>query len=155
MAQNTSARAANNEDRNTQDPERQTTDQRDEQTEMFREFIQELRRDRQTRLQLPQRQTRPITQETFKPPEFSSVGSVEIFIRQFLDGAEANQWEERTTVLHLRRALRDEARDCGGTGESLAAIFTAFRARFGITTREAKVGPEERPTLHCSHMLTK
>ena len=27
----------------------------------------------------------------------------------------------------------------GGTGESLAEIFTALRARFGITTREAKV----------------
>ena len=106
---------------------------------MFRELLQELRRDRQARLQLPQQQAPPISQETFKPPEFSGVGSVEIFIRQFLDVAEANQWGERTVVLHLRRVLREEARDCGGTGESLAEIFTALRARFGITAREAKV----------------
>ena len=140
MAQNTRARSANSDDRVGHAQEGSGPGQPDGQMDMFRELIQELRRDRQTRLQLPQQPVpTQIHQEVFKPPEYSGIGSVEVFIRQFLDVAEANEWGERTTVLHLRRALKEEARDCGGTSASLAEIFTALRARFGITSREARV----------------
>ena len=94
----------------------------------YRELLQELRQGRQ---QGPPR-------ETFKVPEYSGVGSIEAFIRQFLDIAEANEWPHRSAVLHLRGALKDKARDCGGPGETLDEIFTALRARFGISPREAR-----------------
>ena len=140
MAQNTRARSANGEDRVGPAMEGPAPGQPDRQTEMFLELIQELRRDRQDR-QMPQLPVQPGPQpnQVFKPPEYNGVGSIEIFIRQFMDVAEANNWDERTTVLHLRRALKEEARDCGGTLETIAEIFTALRARFGISAREARV----------------
>ena len=140
MAQNTRARSANGDERAGRAQEDPAPGQPDRQAEMFRELIGELRRDRQTRLQLPQQPAHPQPPpEVFKPPEFNGVGSVEVFIRQFLDVAEANDWRERTTVLYLRRALKEEARDCGGTHETLAEIFTSLRARFGISPRKARV----------------
>ena len=54
--------------------------------------------------------------EVFKSPEYNGTGSVEVFIRQFLDVAEANTWDEKAALLHLRMALKDDARDCGGGG---------------------------------------
>ena len=141
MAQSTRARSANAEDRVGQAMEDPAQGQADRQTEMFLELIQELRRDRQDR-QRPQLPIQPDPQPNagvFKPPEYNGVGSIEVFIRQFLDVAEANNWGERTTVLHLRRALKDEARDCGGVFETMGEIFTALRARFGISPREARV----------------
>ena len=141
MAQNTRARSANGDDRVGANQEGIAPGQPDVQAEMFRQLIQELRRDRQdkhNRLELPPQPAQP-QPENFKPPEYSGVGSVEVFIRQFLDVAEANGWGERTAVLHLRRALKDEARDCGGIYETMAEIFTALRARFGISPREARV----------------
>ena len=137
MAQNTRARLANGDDRPGHGPEVGTPGQVDQQAEMFRELIQEMRRDR-LRPQLPQ-QPAPPQHEVFKAPEYHGVGSVEIFIRQFLDVSEAKGWEERATVLHLRRALKEEARDCAGTCNTVAEIFTALRARFGISPREARV----------------
>ena len=137
MAQNTRARSANGDDRVGQGHEGPLPGQPDVQAELFRELIQELRRDRQ-RPQLPQ-QPAPQQQETFKAPEFNGTGSIEVFIRQFLDVAEANAWGQRATVLHLRRALKEEARDCAGASNTMAEIFTALRARYGISPREARV----------------
>ena len=137
MAQNTRARSANGDDRVGQGQEVPLPGQPDVHAELFRELIQELRRDRQ-RPQLPQ-QPVPQQQENFKAPEFNGTGSVEVFIRQFLDVAEANTWGERATVLHLRRALKEEARDCAGASNTMAEIFTALRARYGISPREARV----------------
>ena len=136
MAQNTRARSANGDDRPGQGPEVQIPGQIDSQTEMFRELIHELRRDRQ-QPRLPQQPVQQ--QEVFKAPEYHGTGSVEVFIRQFLDVSEANGWGERATVLHLRRALKEDARDCTGTCNTIAEIFTALRARFGISPREARV----------------
>jgi hypothetical protein len=73
----------------------------------------------------------------FKPPRFSGTGNVEIFISQFMDVAEANDWNRAATLLHLRGALKDEARDCGGA-DTAAEILEALRARYGLTTREAR-----------------
>ena len=121
MAQNTRARSANGDDRVGQGQEVPLPGQPDMHAELFRELIQELRRDRQ-RPQLPQ-QPVPQQQENFKAPEFNGTGSVEVFIRQFLDVAEANTWGERATVLHLRRALKEEARDCAGASNTMAEIL--------------------------------
>ena len=136
MANRGRARSAHGEGRRRADEEAgdapglQGPRQPDRQTEMFRELIEELRTDRQ--------RDQPAPREAFKAPSYDGVGSIEVFIRHFLDVAEANQWGEGATVLHLRRALKDEARDCGGAGEDIAEIFTALRARFGISPREAR-----------------
>ena len=86
-----------------------------------------------------ERMDRPnqLAQQAFKPPHYSGVGSVEIFIRQFIEVAEANQWPPAAALLHLRGTLEDEARDCGA-GNSLDEIFAGLRARFGLTPREAR-----------------
>ena len=80
-------------------------------------------------------QPRPV-EEHFKPPEFDGTGSVEVFIRQFEDVAEANHWGLGAALLHLRRSLRGEARDCGA-GADFAEVCIALRTRFGMTQREA------------------
>ena len=56
---------------------------------------------------------RPEARHLFKAPQYAGVGDVEYFVRQFEDVAAANQWAPEATFLHLRAALRDEARDCG------------------------------------------
>ena len=138
MATATRARSANGDDRNQNRDEAEYVPvhghgHTDRQTEMFRELIEELRRERENR-----QQPTPAPREVFKAPGYNGVGSIEVFIRQFLDVAEANNWREGATILHLRRALTEEARDCGGAGESVADILTALRARFGISPREAR-----------------
>ena len=94
--------------------------------EIIRDLIQEMRRQRQQ------------PTEIFKAPEYNGVGSVEIFIRHFLDIAEANNWSEGATFLHLRRALKEGASDCGGAGNDVGEILAALRARYGISPREAR-----------------
>ena len=135
MAQNTRARSANGDNRNREEPE-----QNNEQNELFRGLIEEVRKDREERRRqemMPRQLAH--APEVFKPPEYNGTGSIEVFIRQFLDVSEVNEWTERAAVLHLRRALKEEARDCGGSSETLGEIFTSLRARFGITSREAKL----------------
>jgi hypothetical protein len=73
----------------------------------------------------------------FKAPTFDGKGDVEIFIAQFTEVAEANEWEGRAILLHLREALKDGAKDCGRS-PYLDSIFTALRARFGLSPREAR-----------------
>ena len=97
-----------------------------EQGELLRALVQALR--------VPPPRAKP---EVFKAPRYSGTGSVEVFIGQFLDVAEANQWTPAATVLHLRGTLEEEARDCGAAGD-LDDILTALRARFGMTPREAR-----------------
>ena len=81
---------------------------------------------------------RPIARvEPFKPPHYNGTGSVEIFIRQFEEVSRANQWTAGAELLHLRGALEDEARDCGGA-EDTAEVIAALRNRFGLTYREAR-----------------
>lgn len=77
------------------------------------------------------------TRDSFKPPTFRGEGDVELFISQFNDVAEANEWTARQTVLHLRTQLEGPAVDCG-RGESVEAILTALRVRFGISERQGK-----------------
>ena len=77
------------------------------------------------------------TRHVFKSPKFSGKGDVEYFIRQFCDVADANDWGCGAARLHLRAALKDTATDCG-QADSVDGIFTALRARFGMTASQAR-----------------
>ena len=90
----------------------------------------------QTALANPVRQAR-VEREKFRPPVFDGTGDVNFFIRQFEDVTTANEWEEGAARIHLRAALTDTATACG-QAETLEGIFNALRARFGMTSREAK-----------------
>jgi hypothetical protein len=75
--------------------------------------------------------------ERFKTPAYDGKGDIELFIQQFGEVAEANRWEEAAALLHLREALKEGARDCG-RAQSLLGTFTALRARYGLSPREAR-----------------
>ena len=74
---------------------------------------------------------------TFEPPSVNGEGDVELFVKQFSDVAVANDWTQPGTLLHLRTALRDGATDCGRASTAIG-IFTALRARYGLSPREAR-----------------
>ena len=73
----------------------------------------------------------------FEAPRYDGKGDVELFVRQFTDVAAANEWPRAAALLHLRRALRDGATNCG-RADTVEGIFNALRARFGLTPREAR-----------------
>lgn len=75
--------------------------------------------------------------DQFQAPSFDGTGDVGFFISQFEDIAQANHWNNASTRIHLRAALKDTAAACG-QAEDVEQIFTALRARFGLTGREAK-----------------
>ena len=75
--------------------------------------------------------------QQFKPPHYRGSGDVELFIRQFQMVAEANEWNQLATLLHLRECLEEKAQACG-RADTPIGIFTALRSRFGLTPREAR-----------------
>ena len=90
--------------------------------------------------------------EQFKPPQFNGDGDVDLFIQHFSEVAEANQWNQVATLLHLREALQGSAREYGRPA-SVEAAFTALRSRYGLTTKEARtklssLKRDSRSTLH-------
>ena len=78
---------------------------------------------------------RPV--KPFKAPVFDGAGDVKLFIGQFLEVAEVNQWDHQSTLLHLRDSLKDEAKDCSRPGQ-VEHILAELRARYGLTPREAR-----------------
>lgn len=88
-------------------------------------------------LERAMRQPPAEARDRFKAPTFDGTTDVGFFIRQFEDVAQANQWEEASARIHLRASLTDAAATCG-QAEDTEHIFTALRARFGITRSEAK-----------------
>ena len=90
--------------------------------------------------------------EQFKAPEYNGTGDIEYFIRQFEDVAQANEWNPAATLLHLRSKLKDTAQDCG-QAQTVDAVYTALRSRFGISVREARsqlnnLRKQSKTTLH-------
>ena len=75
--------------------------------------------------------------EEYKAPHFTGESDVEYFISQFEDVADANQWDQEATWMHLREALREGARDCGQAA-TVRGIYAVLRARYGLTPREAR-----------------
>ena len=83
-------------------------------------------------------QARPaLNTRSFKPPEFDGKGDVEYFIRQFSDVAQANEWNDRAALLHLRTVLKENAQDCSKP-DNLVGAMAALRARFGTSPKEAR-----------------
>ena len=86
--------------------------------------------------------TRPESLQTgkkteFKPPVYEGQTDIELFITQFQDVAEANDWSAIEALLHLRNCLRGDAVECGRE-VSVADTFQSLRARFGITPKQAR-----------------
>ena len=73
----------------------------------------------------------------FEAPTYDGTTDVEMFIMQFTDVAEVNQWPQVSALLHLRRGLKGEAANCGKY-ETIHRIMAALRARYGITPRQAR-----------------
>ena len=71
------------------------------------------------------------------PPTFDGTGDVELFVRQFLDVANASEWPQDIALLQLRNSLRDKAVDCG-RADNLDAVVEALRMRFGTSASEAQ-----------------
>ena len=61
-------------------------------------------------------QQQVVRHEHFKPPSFTGEGDVELFITQFSEVATANQWNPMATLLHLREALQEGAKEYGRPG---------------------------------------
>ena len=75
--------------------------------------------------------------DRFKAPRYDGKGDVELFLTQFHDVANANQWNAETAVLNLRLSLEKEATECG-RGPDIASVTANLRARFGLTIRQAR-----------------
>lgn len=75
--------------------------------------------------------------ETFKPPIFKGKGDVELFINRFMEVAQANQWPDPATLLHLKECIQDEANVCARY-TSIDSVIAALRSRYGMTIREAR-----------------
>ena len=95
---------------------------------------------------------RAVRQEHFKPPNFTGEGDVELFITQFTEVATANQWNPMATLLHLREALQEGAKEYGRPG-TVEGVFTALRSRYGLTVKEARsrlsnIKKDSRRSLH-------
>ena len=73
-----------------------------------------------------------------KPPKFNGKGDVEMFMAEFLEVSELNEWSAQATLIHLKNSLSDEATPCRRCRTS-ALIFRDLRARFGITLRDARL----------------
>ncbi len=80
---------------------------------------------------------RPQESSAFKAPRYQGKGDVEYFISRFRAVSEANRWDQASTLLHLQESLIEEAETCGRAA-STTAIYTALRARFGLSVREAR-----------------
>ena len=90
--------------------------------------------------------------EHFKAPQFDGESDIELFIQHFTEVAMANRWTEMATLLHLREALQGGAREYGRS-QSVDAIFTALRGRYGVSVKEARsklsgLRKEARRSLH-------
>lgn len=80
----------------------------------------------------------PVRERDFKlkVPEFDGTGDVELFITQFQEVAELQEWGERITALKAREGLSGKARTCGQY-ESWEEIAGSLRLHYGITAADA------------------
>lgn len=75
--------------------------------------------------------------ESFKLPEYNGEGDIDTFLVQLEDVQEANNWTNKEALLHLRLSLKGKALDCD-RGNSVTEITANLRARFGITSKQAR-----------------
>ena len=70
-------------------------------------------------------------------PSYDGKTDVEDFINLFEYICYLYEWNPRTATVKLKTSLQGTAMECA-RGDDCAAIFTALRAKFGITSAEAK-----------------
>jgi len=70
-------------------------------------------------------------------PVFTGLEDVEQFIREFNEVVAITQWPPRVALIKLRMALTEQAKPYG-LGSSVNGIFAALRARFGISSIDAR-----------------
>lgn len=80
--------------------------------------------------------------DRYKAPSYNGVGDVELFITQFQEIANTNNWTNQETLIHLRGKLKDEARDCG-KGDDIDTLFQNLRTEFGLTQKNARINLDE------------
>lgn len=73
----------------------------------------------------------------YKVPPYNGEGDVDLFIAQFDDVSTANRWTEAEQRLNLRLTLTGKAMECG-RGDSIEHILGNLRARFGLTSKQAR-----------------
>jgi len=89
---------------------------------------------------VPERLTQPVKEAyryRLKAPVFTGLEDVEQFIKQFSEVIDITQWPPRVALIQLRMALPEQAK-LYGLGTSVDGIFTALRARFGISVVDAR-----------------
>ena len=72
----------------------------------------------------------------FKVTSYDGSTDIECFTHQSQDVCVANRWDDGASLLHLRTKLKEGARDCR-LGDTVEAVFYAFRSRDGMIRREA------------------
>ena len=72
-----------------------------------------------------------------KALKFNGLEDVEYFLDQFNEVAEANRWDEASTLIPLRESLKDEARECGRS-PTLLGVEDRLRSSFRLTPRKAR-----------------
>jgi len=72
-----------------------------------------------------------------KVPVFTGLKDVEQFIQEFSEVIDITQWLPRVALIQLRMALTEQAKPYG-CGISVDRIFTALRARFGMSVVDAR-----------------
>lgn len=70
-------------------------------------------------------------------PRFDGTSDVELFLKQFNDVRQANEWDPVTSLLQLRGALEKDATECA-RGDDIDTVQANLRSRFGITVRQAR-----------------
>jgi len=79
----------------------------------------------------------PAHRYRLKGPTFTGNEDVEQFTQEFSDVADVTQWPPKIALIQLRRALTEQA-DLYRPGASVAGVFAALRACFGISAVDAK-----------------
>jgi len=80
----------------------------------------------------------PMDRYHLRAPIFSGEEDVEQFITEVSDVAAICRWPNRVTLIQLRLCLKGPAKPYR-IGRDVGDIFKALRARFGLTTRDARV----------------
>lgn len=104
--------------------------------EMLRQFTALLQQAANRAVQNdPPRRERTVK---YKVPEFDGTGDVELYIAQFQEVAELEEWGARSTILKAREGLSGKARLCGQY-ETWEAVAASLRLHFGLTTVDAGI----------------
>jgi len=82
---------------------------------------------------------RPSDRYRLKVRTFTGSEDVEQFIQMFSDVIDVTQWPPRVALLKLRMSLMEKGKPYG-LGPDINSIFTALRARFGISAVDACAG---------------